>query len=127
MGCSRARRSIGSILSAVNAHVSRCARTTVLSMRCSSSSSAARAFSVHLVFVLCCIAARMRAFSRLGTRPNLTAETDEKRKVRLLIKEEQFEEEHRKRERQRREGKGQSHFPMKKYKSNQQVLRTSPS
>jgi hypothetical protein len=47
----------------------------VLNNRCSSSSSAATAFSCDRELELCCIAAKMRAFSRLGTRPNRTAET----------------------------------------------------
>lgn len=64
---------MGSTLSLVKSHVSMCARTTVARSLCSSSSSAATAFSRVREFELCCMAAKMRAFSLLGTRPNLTA------------------------------------------------------
>lgn len=54
-----------------------CALTTVARSLCSSSNSAATAFSRDLELELCCIAAKILAFSLLGTRPNLTAVTTE--------------------------------------------------
>ena len=72
-GCSLALVSMGSTLSLVKSHVSMWARITVASSLCSSSNSVAMAFSREREFELCCIAASMRAFSLLGTRPNRTA------------------------------------------------------
>uniref|UniRef100_A0A182JI67 Uncharacterized protein n=1 Tax=Anopheles atroparvus TaxID=41427 RepID=A0A182JI67_ANOAO len=72
-GQSRARWRIADTFSRVNSHVSTCAWSTLASRRGWSSSSLARARWFPRFWVLCCIAARMRAFSRFGTRPNLTA------------------------------------------------------
>lgn len=72
-GQSRARRRIADTFSRVNSHVSMWARRTAAKSRGWSSSSVARARCWPRFCVLCCMAAKMRAFSRFGTRPNLTA------------------------------------------------------
>lgn len=65
--------------SRVNSHVSICARNTDANNRGWSSNSVANVLWWPRFWVLCCIAAKIRAFSRFGTRPNLTA-VKEKRK-----------------------------------------------
>lgn len=72
-GQSRARRRISDTFSRVNSHVSMWARRTAAKRRGWSSSSVARARCCPRFCVLCCMAAKMRAFSRFGTRPNRTA------------------------------------------------------
>lgn len=57
----------------VNSQVSRWARSTAARRRGWSSSSVARARCWPRFWVLCCMAARIRAFSRFGTRPKRTA------------------------------------------------------
>lgn len=78
VGQSRALALMEVTRSRVNSHVSKCARTTLAAKRGSSSSSRAAARSADLHVLDCCIAARIRAFSRFGTRPNRTAVTKQK-------------------------------------------------